>query len=509
MAGYDDFERLRLRVEIFRILAGQITRFAAMADDGPARRRGRQQTDATFDLPGAYFSSKTLDDACKGIQNEIADTSEARAAIYGSAHVTNQEALRVATAALSVIKEAADMTDIQEEERARKHSHRRQVPPSAGPGSPLSIVCDNEIILTRSIFHRTAKASLADNRTANGAKCVEALFLQNALYVTRLPSIAIVEQTRMEFIDQKILDLLNLPLRFTNFIVQSICSFSTTPPQDPALVTTSASPVMQMINLAMTPKCTKNNKPVRLGFAETPLIPLNSSVDEVASNEDLVMDILSKLPTRLLVRSMCVSKEWNTLIRNPTFQKLRNPNPEPPSGLFMAVSANLYAKCEFVPYDIGNPVKPPLLTPNFDPEANIFFIRNAVNGLFLCTGVSGKDYVCNPTINQFSWLPVRDIDSYLLGMSIAFDPSVSLHYKIAYVYCLKERIFEIRVYSSETRTCKTACIVNLDYNISDIETEFKGGVYWNNVVHWISDNRFMLYFNFDRELVNKISSPSV
>ncbi|GKB33701.1 hypothetical protein Tco_0873102 [Tanacetum coccineum] len=125
--------------------------------DGPARRRGRKQTDATFDLPGAYFSSKTLDDACKGmfgIQNEMADTSEARAAIYGSAHVTNQEALRVATAALSVVKEAADMTDIQEEERARKHSHRRQVPPSAGPGSPLSIVWVNEdgnerVVVTR------------------------------------------------------------------------------------------------------------------------------------------------------------------------------------------------------------------------------------------------------------------------------------------------------------------------------------------------------------------------
>nr|GEV26677.1 RNA-directed DNA polymerase, eukaryota, reverse transcriptase zinc-binding domain protein [Tanacetum cinerariifolium] len=42
-----------------------------------------------------------------------------------------------------------------------------QLLPSTGPGSPLSIVCDNEIILTRSIFHRTAKASLADNRTTN------------------------------------------------------------------------------------------------------------------------------------------------------------------------------------------------------------------------------------------------------------------------------------------------------------------------------------------------------
>ncbi|GKB54351.1 F-box protein-like protein [Tanacetum coccineum] len=192
------------------------------------------------------------------------------------------------------------------------------------------------------------------------------------------------------------------------------------------------------------------------------------------------------------------SKNLETLIRTPLLV-----------CLWPSKCELIMAKSEFVPYDIGNPVKPPLLTPNFDPEANIFFIQNAVNGLFLCTGVSGKDYVCNPTINQFSWLPVRDIDSYLLGMSIAFDPSVSLHYKIAYVYCLKERIFEIRIYSSETRTCKTACIVNLDYNISDIETEFKGGVYWNNAVHWISDNRFVLYFNFDRELVNKISTPSV
>nr|GEU53148.1 hypothetical protein [Tanacetum cinerariifolium] len=271
---------------------------------------------------------------------------------------------------------------------------------------------------------------------------------------------------------------------------------------------------MQMINLAMTSKRRKNNKPVRLSFAETPSIPINiepSSADKVASNVDLLMDILSRLPTRLLVRSMCVSQEWTTLIRNPTFQKLRNPNPEPPSGLFIAVSKNEYAKCEFVPYDIGNPVKPPPLTPNFDPEANIFFIRNAVNGLFLCTGLRGKDYVYNPTINQFSKLPIRDTDSYLLGMSIAFDPSISPHYKIAYVYFLEERIFEIRVYSSETHTCKTACIVNLDYDISNtpIKMEFKGGVYWNNAVHWISDHRFVLYFNFDRELIHKISTPSV
>ncbi|GJW75790.1 hypothetical protein Tco_0135160 [Tanacetum coccineum] len=69
----------------------------ALKKDGPARRRGRQQTDATFDLPGAYFSSKMLMMHVKpvvitGIQNEIAYTSEARAAIYGSAHVTNQAA---------------------------------------------------------------------------------------------------------------------------------------------------------------------------------------------------------------------------------------------------------------------------------------------------------------------------------------------------------------------------------------------------------------------------------
>ncbi|GJV98362.1 hypothetical protein Tco_1553614 [Tanacetum coccineum] len=58
--------------------------------DGTARRRGRQQTDATFDLPEAYISSKMLDDACKGVQKEIADTSETRAAVNGSTHVTSQ-----------------------------------------------------------------------------------------------------------------------------------------------------------------------------------------------------------------------------------------------------------------------------------------------------------------------------------------------------------------------------------------------------------------------------------
>ncbi|GKB32789.1 hypothetical protein Tco_0872190 [Tanacetum coccineum] len=39
--------------------------------DGPARRHGCQQMDATFHLPEAYFSSKTLDDACKGIKRQL------------------------------------------------------------------------------------------------------------------------------------------------------------------------------------------------------------------------------------------------------------------------------------------------------------------------------------------------------------------------------------------------------------------------------------------------------
>nr|GEU71666.1 delta(12)-fatty-acid desaturase FAD2-like [Tanacetum cinerariifolium] len=54
------------------------------------RLKMKMKTDDTFDLPEAYFSSKTLNDACKGIHKEIADTSESRAAIYGSTHLTNQ-----------------------------------------------------------------------------------------------------------------------------------------------------------------------------------------------------------------------------------------------------------------------------------------------------------------------------------------------------------------------------------------------------------------------------------
>nr|GEU38193.1 hypothetical protein [Tanacetum cinerariifolium] len=75
--------------------------------DDPTRRCGRQQTDATFDLSEPYFSSKTLDDACKGIQNEIADTSEACAAIYGSAHITNQETRAAIYGSVNVTNQGA------------------------------------------------------------------------------------------------------------------------------------------------------------------------------------------------------------------------------------------------------------------------------------------------------------------------------------------------------------------------------------------------------------------
>ncbi|KAI3471005.1 hypothetical protein Pfo_027668 [Paulownia fortunei] len=259
-----------------------------------------------------------------------------------------------------------------------------------------------------------------------------------------------------------------------------------------------------------------------------PEIKVSKTADEtqpsaqiVASIDGLLTEIFLRLPMKSLMRFKLVSKHFHSLISDPGFCLLRNPDPNPAVGLFFQCSnfnpnpavglffqlSNFNPWCEYVPFSVNKSTNPLLRKLNFTEDPSGIRILQSCNGLLLCCSFPARDhkrryYVCNPTTNKFSTLPELDgeggIWTRILGMSLAFDPAKSPHYKVVCVrglgIDLGEYGYQLEVYSSETggpwRNCGEQHFTG--------QVNFEGGVYWNGSIHWLSDRSGdSLYFNPD------------
>ncbi|GJU13268.1 F-box protein-like protein [Tanacetum coccineum] len=188
-----------------------------------------------------------------------------------------------------------------------------------------------------------------------------------------------------------------------------------------------------------------------------------SSVQSVISSNDLLTEILVRLPLLSLVLFKSVSKRWLSLIKdaNPTFRR----NPDPVSGLFLdkyssGKEYNDAISYDFVPFDIRIPMifGSSLLSTKFTfgPEVQHVEIFDSCNGLLLCLTLSEKFYVYNPSIsNMFKVLPEPDnVTSFCYSsrgdFKMAFDPSKSPYYKVMYAELVDGVYVQIHTYSSET-----------------------------------------------------------
>ncbi|XP_071712192.1 F-box protein At5g07610-like [Rutidosis leptorrhynchoides] len=242
-----------------------------------------------------------------------------------------------------------------------------------------------------------------------------------------------------------------------------------------------------------------------------------SSVDKVTSCDDLLTEILLRLPVKSLFRFMSISKHWNSVITNPTLKRRLYPHPDHPSGLFIPTLGRQFI---FVPFNVDNPIKAPFITIDIDPSfKSTIVIKQSCNGLLLCCNelachtrkcvITNKHYVYNPTINEVTTFNGPGIPNYGFshrGINIAFDPSKSPHYRIIYIYYHRgKHMYQINMYSSQTGVCKLSLKVEM-LRYSDIE--FNSGVYWNNAVHWIDFSGYIVYFNLDQQMIYQKLTPS-
>ncbi|XP_057477011.1 F-box protein At5g07610-like isoform X2 [Actinidia eriantha] len=246
----------------------------------------------------------------------------------------------------------------------------------------------------------------------------------------------------------------------------------------------------------------------------------SSSADQVAANDDLVTEILIRLPVKSLMQFKSVSKRWLSLITKPHFIRCRNPDPSYVSGLFFYSSMRrLNPELIFIPLQndknpTDNAYSTTFTTP---PDALSIRILSSCYGLFCCSSychnTDRQFHIINPTTNQFASLP--KLQDELQGLSLAFDPSRSPHYKVVCVWRTisvlstkpyqSECHFQIEIYSSETGSWRASG----DPFTADLNTQFLSGVYWNNAINWFNSSGESLYFNIEDERLGVMPMPPI
>ncbi|CAK7357224.1 unnamed protein product [Dovyalis caffra] len=274
-------------------------------------------------------------------------------------------------------------------------------------------------------------------------------------------------------------------------------------------------------------------------------------METIVNNEDLLTEILILLPIKSLLKFMSVSKHWLALISSYPFSIRRSSNLNSVGAVLVQVDKTPHFR--LLNLDSSNSDS---LAANFFASNKPFSktkILQSCNGLLLCCDdspppkyfhrfyikkddiyTSKKYCVWNPTSKKYTLLPpllplpcsLRGI-LFLRGITLAFDPSKSLEYKVVAVcQCvLFENCYQIQIYSSKARTWRVSVrSFNPQYPV-----DFLRGVFYNGTIHWgsdvgcfrkiwsVSDLCFRsedwsgsnLYFDIDQEKLKTLQMPRV
>lgn len=191
----------------------------------------------------------------------------------------------------------------------------------------------------------------------------------------------------------------------------------------------------------------------------------------VGLTDDLVVDILSRVPVKSIFRFKCVSPSWRNLISHPDNRKKL---PQTITGFFYF---DEFDSCSFVSLAEPPPprrtgrggwVRPPSPC-DFLPANTGGGVVDCCNGLVLLNnsrGGSGSEpraslVVCNPATEKWTTVPGSTLAGKICSSSIlCFDPAVSEHFHVVQLlgreadeddWYSEESLFEgFNIYSSET-----------------------------------------------------------
>ncbi|XP_066311960.1 F-box protein At5g07610-like [Miscanthus floridulus] len=186
----------------------------------------------------------------------------------------------------------------------------------------------------------------------------------------------------------------------------------------------------------------------------------------VSLTDDLLLEILSRVPYKSLCRLKSVSKSWLALCSDPIVRKKA---PQTLSGFFF----QSYREPTFNPSNLhhhftnlsgrGQP-----MVDVIDPSLNFLFSANYVevrfvhccNDLLLCCCKESSDGECdrvvfNPATEKWTVLPKTEARLGRYAMHLGFDPTVSSHFTVFLLskrmrLIIHHQVRAVEIYSSQT-----------------------------------------------------------
>ncbi|XP_052154812.1 F-box protein At5g07610-like [Oryza glaberrima] len=175
--------------------------------------------------------------------------------------------------------------------------------------------------------------------------------------------------------------------------------------------------------------------------------------------DDLIVDILSRLPVKSVCRCKCVSRRWRGLISDPDHRKKL---PQTLAGFFYS-SENESSFPDEARHFVnvtgrGRPLVHPSLP--FLPRFERIRMVDSCGGLLLCRCYESSNafryVVCNPAMEEWVALPESgygdDKEEVELCTRLGFDPAVSSHFHVFEFVSADDcsDVAGVKIYSSET-----------------------------------------------------------
>uniref|UniRef100_A0ACD5XRU1 Uncharacterized protein n=1 Tax=Avena sativa TaxID=4498 RepID=A0ACD5XRU1_AVESA len=208
--------------------------------------------------------------------------------------------------------------------------------------------------------------------------------------------------------------------------------------------------------------------------------------------DDLVVEILSRLPARSVCRFKCVSATWRDLITHPIH---RMKLPQTLDGFFTMHASETWSVPHFTNVSGRGP---PLVSPSLDflPIHKRTYLLGTCNGLLLCKCCPTGDmtdvhyFVVNPTTKEWVALPSSNLDRKRGCSGLGFNPAVSPHFYVFefftdYVYeRFPQYVHGVQVYSSETGER----VHGEDNDIVPYDSRLPS-VFFNGCLHYLTNDR--------------------
>ncbi|GJX80866.1 F-box associated domain containing protein [Tanacetum coccineum] len=231
-----------------------------------------------------------------------------------------------------------------------------------------------------------------------------------------------------------------------------------------------------------------------------------ASENIVTIPQDIITDILHRLPAKSLGQFRRVSKNWLSLLSQPKFIKTHRNIFKRNHLIFISLDYALYS----VPVDNHEAVSRPI-------KLDISAYYGSCNGLVFMSTCCGTLIILNPTTKEFVEFPGHmmindgDVDTmYGFGYDSVTDDYkvVTISYFHNYYLIAPHDNMIVHVYSLNSNTWRQVSDspYRLDYG------NLLNGVYVNGFLHWIANNGshgIIVAFSLSDEKFSEVASPGL